>query len=322
MALLLDSAETAIQRAFLDAVFLARGAVDIQALILALERGDIAEALDLLRLDDARLWPLQEAIRTSFIDGAWSAASGLPASLQGRFGFNGRHPRAEAIIADQGAELVEVIQADHVDAMRAVILDGMQRNRVAPSVARDITGRMNQITKRREGGIIGLTSQQTDYVIRARQQLQDLDPRYFTRERRDRRFDAAVKRAINDGKPLSPAEIERIVSRYKDRLLDYRGKLIARNEAHTAQASGRHEAYLQMLADPEVEAVTVRWQHSPQRQGRPDHIGMDGQKVMIGQDFVLPDGTRMSHPHDPRGGAKHSAGCKCIGIYRPVYRRD
>lgn len=317
---LLATWEPRIRESFMAAVYHARGQIDLAALIDAIERRDLLAAEQIVRLNQGALWPLQEAIRQAAVAGAMAVPGML--GIEGRFGFDGRHPRAETLLRDAGAELVQGIEADTLEATRAVIVDGIENSRPSRVVAREITGTMNPLTRRREGGIIGLTSEQTDYVINARRDLMTLDRRYFTRARRDKRFDALVRRAIESGKPLAAKYIDRIVGRYKDRLLAYRGDAIARNEAHSAQAAGRDEAFRQMLDDPEVEAVTVRWQHSPQRRPRPDHVGMDGKTVRLGEDFILPDGARMAYPHDPRGGAKHSIFCKCIAIYKPVWRRD
>lgn len=318
---LLSAYEPRVRDAFLAAIYSARAAVDLPALIEALERGDVARAVELLRLNQALLFPLDEAIRGAFLAGGQAVMPVLPRLVSATWAFDGRHPRAEAWIAEKGAQLVQGIGAD-LDAVRGVILSGLEESRGAREVALDITGRMNPATGRREGGIIGLTTQQTDYVISARQQLHNLDPAYFERQLRDRRFDALVRKAIRDGKPLSRADIDRITGRYKDRLLKARGDLIARNETFTAQAAGRDEAYRQIATRPDVQTVTVRWQHSPQRRGRPDHIAMDGKKITLGETFELPDFTRMKHPHDPAGGAKHSANCKCIAVYRVELRGD
>lgn len=319
---LLAGAEKQIREAFLSAVYAARGRVDLGALIDALERRDIEAAVEMLRFDQSLLWPLEEAVRGTFLQGGASVAGSLPAGLQGRFGFNGRHPRAEAIIRQIGAALVTAVEQEQIEAVRLVMTDAMETNRPAREVALDITGRMNRFTRQREGGIIGLTSQQTDWVINSRRDLNTLDERYFTRALRDKRYDATVRKAIKDGKPLAAADVDRIVNRYKDRMLDYRGKIVARNEAFSAQAAGRHEAYQQMLDMPEVATITKRWIHGFSREPREDHKAMNGTVLRFDEDFVMSDGARMAYPHDPRGGAKHSISCKCTVFYRAVPRKD
>ncbi|MEP5730818.1 MAG: hypothetical protein ABJL67_15780 [Sulfitobacter sp.] len=108
----------------------------------------------------------------------------------------------------------------------------------------------------------------------------------------------------------------RVTEAYKAKASGARAKRVAANEAFTAQASGRDEAYRQLVEDGKVESATVRWQHNLSILPRHDHVDMEGTVNQVGEDFVFPDGTRMSHPHDPRGGAEHSNGCRCIGVYR------
>ncbi|QBX34594.1 hypothetical protein E4191_07625 [Paracoccus liaowanqingii] len=319
---LLATADADVRAAFLAAVYAARGRVDLGGLIALLEANDVAGAVEMLRFDQAVLWPLEEAVRRSYLSGGAAVDGFAPSGIEGRFGFNARHPRAEADIARIGGDLIGQIEQQQVEAVRAVILDGMENNRGSRPVALDITGRLSRATGRREGGIIGLTGDQADWVINARRDLEGLDRSYFQRALRDKRFDGTVRKAIEAGKPLAAADVDRITGRYKDRVLDYRGKLIARNEAHTAQAAGRHEAYRQMLDRPDIEAVTCRWIHGFSREARPDHKRMDGEVRSFGEGFVMDDGTVMQYPHDPAGGVRHSASCRCTAFYRAIPRRS
>lgn len=316
---LLKTYEPRIRKAFADAIRAARGSVDQRALIAALEARDIERAVQLLRLNQAVLFPLTDAARSAYVAGADLVAPTLPSAIAGAFAFDGMHPRAISWIQEHGASLVQGIVDDSEIATRNALISGLQEGRGTRDVARDITGRM--INGQRRGGILGLTSEQTDYAISARRELQDLDSHYFTRKLRDRRFDGRVRKAIREGRQLSQADIDQITGRYKDRMLAHRGRLIAQNETFTAQAEGRSEAMRQVLERDDVEAVTKRWQHSPQDNGRAGHIAIDGTVIDFDEDFILPDGVAMSQPHDPRGGAKHSVSCKCVCIYRTRLKR-
>ena len=126
---LLADADAAVREAFLAAVYAARARIDLDALIALLEAGDIEGALNLLRLDQAVLWPLEEAIRRSYLEGGSAVDAFAPRGTAGAFGFNGRHWRAEAAISRLGAELVVQIEREQTQAVRAVILDGVQTGR-------------------------------------------------------------------------------------------------------------------------------------------------------------------------------------------------
>lgn len=324
--------EPTIRKAFERAITQAAGAVDQQALLAALDAGDIERAVQLLRLNQAMLFPLDDAIRAGYLIGGSLAASDMPRVIAGRFAFNGRHVRAEAWVREHVGGLIQGIEQDGIDTTRRVIREGLEAGRSHKAVAREITGR--KIGNRRVGGYLGLTTEQADSIINARSMLADPAriAEYFTRDREtgrmkpryalsDRRFDVRVKKAIAEGRALSGPDLDQAMEAHRAKALGYRGRVIAKTEAHTAQAAGREEAFAQIMEDPEVETVTVRWQHNLSVDPREDHRAMDGKVITLGETFDFPD-ARMKHPHDPAGGAKHSVHCRCIAIYRTRLRRD
>jgi hypothetical protein len=313
---LLRRYEREVAQAFIAAIQAARGQVSVTLLASALDRGDLAEAGRLLAMNQQVLFPLTEATRSAYVAAGLAVADTAPAAMS--FAFDGRHTRAEAWVSRQAGTLVQAITDDTLPMLRSVLADGLERGVSGRTVALDITGRLNRATGRREGGFLGLTSQQTEYAINARRQLQDLDAGYFTRALRDRRYDPMVRRAIRDGQPLSAADIERVTMRYRDRLADHRGRTIARNEAHTALAAGRNEGFAQVTEAGAT--VTVRWQWNDGGQNpREDHQAMSTAPARpYGEPFVFPDGAAMQYPHDPAGGPEHSIGCRCIAVYRVV----
>jgi hypothetical protein len=321
-----------IRKAFEQAIQQAAGAVDQAALIELLESNQIERAVELLRLNRAIMFPLDEAIRTVFIAGGTMVAADLPRGVSGRFGFDGRHVRAEAWVREHVGNLIQGIEQEGIETTRRVIREGLEAGRSSRVVAREITGR--KVGTRRVGGYLGLTSEQTDQVLRARSILSDPDQirDYFVKDRKtgrmkpryklsDRRFDTRIKKAIAEGKALSGKDLDDVIEAHRSKALGARGRLVAKTESHTALAAGREEAYQQLTDNPEVETVTVRWQKSPRINDRPDHLAMDGTVITFGETFNFAD-ARMKHPHDPAGGAKHVANCGCIAVYRARFRRD
>jgi hypothetical protein len=137
----------------------------------------------------------------------------------------------------------------------------------------------------------------------------------------DRRYDKQVRKAIAEGRALDKATIDRIAKAHDARLLKARGDTIAKNEAFTAQAQGRAEAYRQLMDSGKVETIKKRWQHASAKDPRHDHRALDGAEVDLDASFVMGDGTRMQYPHDPAAGPEHTIGCRCSVIYVPQFRR-
>ena len=87
-----------------------------------------------------------------------------------------------------------------------------------------------------------------------------------------------------------------------------RAELIARTEMATARNAG-HLQGLEAAGIKYKEWVAVT---RDRKSGDRRHNEMDGIRVPVGQDFTLPDGTRMSAPGI--GPVKHTANCRCTVI--------
>lgn len=215
------------------------------------------------------------------------------------------------------------IVTDQLEAIRQTVETGLADGRNPRNVALDLVGRLNRQTGRREGGIVGLTSQQAGYVINARKQLEALDAGYFDRKLRDKRFDRTVAKAIREEKPLSRADIDRILGRYADRLLAHRGEVIGRTEAIAALHAGQFEAARQLVDSGKVRAdqITKVWDATGDARTRLTHAAMDGQAVKLNEAFISPSGARMLHPHDVSLGAPADEiiQCRCFMAIKVKY---
>lgn len=322
---LLAAHEPLIRQAFEVAIQNAHAALDFDALVRAVSANDFNRAADMLRINQALLFPLEDAIRTATIAGGLSVS--LPRGVKGAFGFNGRHPRAEALIAEAGARLVSEIGSPGVEAVRAVLLQGQQEGIGAQAIARRLAGTINPTTGIREGGVMGLDGPRAMRSARVREILSDPEqiadyfkgskPRYTST---DRRFDASVRRAIAEGRALDKATIDKIAKAHDARLLKARGDTIARNEAYTAQAQGRHEAYQQLIDNGQAESVKKRWQHATAKNPRHNHKALDGVEVDMSESFSLGTGT-IRYAHDPLAPAEEKLGCRCTTVFIPQYKR-
>ena len=318
-----------IRQAFEAAVQNAHGSVDFAALVEAVQRNDLERAADILRLNQAMLWPLEEAIRAAFYAGGATVA--LPKGIAGAFSFDGRHVRAEQIVSEVGARLVTEIGSPGVEPIRAMILQGQRDGVGVQATARRLAGTINRATGIREGGIMGLDRPRADRSVRVREILGDPElisdyfkgskPRYTST---DRRFDKQVRTAIAEGRAMDKTTIERIAKAHDARLLKARGQTIARNEANRAQAQGRAEAYQQLMDGGKVEAIKKRWDHATSKNPRHSHQELDGVEVDLNETFEVRAGGMVAqarYPHDPSLGPEHTIGCRCGVIYIPQYKR-
>lgn len=253
------------------------------------------------------------------------------------FRFDMTNPRAENRIRSEAATRIAGYVDEQVETARKVIADGFARGEGPQTIATDIAGRINPISKRREGGIVGLSDPQASYVDSMRARLLSGDPdemvkvlgRFDTDGKwipgtgmtlRDRRYDGAVKRAIAaiaKGKPnpLTRDKIDELTAKYSDRLLAKRADDIARTETAQGVMMARAEATKQALDKSGMDAAAVEkfWRHlGGLHHARDWHLAMNGKSVTgIDAVFHMPDGSLMLHSHDPQGGAKNNVACRC-----------
>lgn len=313
----LDRLEPDIAQAFRQAVEEITNAARLDALASALEMGDLDRAVRAAGLTDARWVALTEGIRRAYLEGGRMLASDAPARVG--FAFDLNNPRAEAWLRGNSSRLVTRINDDQREAIRIALEAATNRGQGPRRTALDIVGRINRATGRREGGIVGLTSNQARAVENARDELLSGNPSrmngYFARERRDRRFDRIVQRAIDEGRPVAAADVQRITARYSDRLLELRGSVIARTEALQGFNAAQDEALRQAVDQGLIrEQNIVRiWNTASDARVRDTHDGMNGQRVALGEPFQTDDGQRLMYPGDSSLGASAAniIQCRC-----------
>jgi len=304
--------EPAVRQAFTEAVQRWAGQVPLADLIALIEEGQIAAALELVRIPDAWMTPTNEAVRAAFIAGGLTAGDLVTAAVRARFGF-GVNPRAEAWARSTSSRMIDGVN-ENLPEIQGYIAQAVDKGIPARQIALEITGRVDPATRRRTGGLLGLNSTQTDAAIKARQQLDGLDDDYFTRKLRDKRYDATVRKAIRDGKPLTRAQIDKISGSYKDRLLAYRGKVIARTEALNALRAGQHEGFRQMLDAGLVAGLEVKWLDTADGRTRDSHVALGGLPAQpFGTPFISPaTGALMDFPGDTSHGARGEDVIQCF----------
>lgn len=325
---LLKQHDRQIEAAFIDAIEDIADRAQIGRITEALRRGDIETALRAIGIQDESFDAVADAVARAYADAGRTTAANLPmqrvaGGLQAVFRFNTRNIQAEQWLKNKSSELVTRIGQGQREMAREALRAGMEAGRNPNSVALDIVGRIDRASNRRSGGVLGLNGPQEQYVRNARKELSGTDvaglKNYLRRERRDKRFDPTVRKAIKSGEKLTAKQVDQITGRYSDRLLKLRGNTIARTEAIHSLAAAQHESYRQAIESGAVnaESVTVRWK-ATMRNTRDSHVVLHNTEIPFGGTFVSIYGSRLRFPGDTMYGALAGdiVNCACMPEYR------
>jgi len=331
-----EGMEPAMQRAYLAQVKLVVDAATVAEVERLIAEEDENGLVALLSL--GALAAFLELARNVYLAGAKFEIKAIviPKDL-GRFEFDVRKPEPEQWLVEKAAEIRRDADLNVREAIRAVI--GSRSRIVTHSVqvevgatpmtrsprqaALDLLGRVSAQTGSRSGGVIGLPGNYAQYVLNARQQLLSGSPdemrNYLQRKRRDRRFDSIVNRAINAGKPVAQADVDKIAGRYADRLMKTYAEMLSKAEALESFGAGRDQVYEQLIAQGlDRDSVTKTWRDRADKKVRHTHSAMGGQEVQKDQPFQSPNGALLRYPGDSALGAGWSerANCRCSAIYK------
>lgn len=314
-----------IRTAFYAAIENVVDNVILNQVIAAIESGNLERAFRTLGMSTAALRPLTAAIELAFEEGGQGMGATFPRYLNTpgarlAFHFDVRNRRAEDWLREKSSELVTLIESETRYNIRNQLEIGLSEGRNPRNIALDIVGRIDPATGKRSGGIIGLTTNQQFWSESARAKLLSLDKSYFEMELRDKRFDRTVAAAIRDGKPLSIDTVDKLIARYRDNALKYRGDSIARTESVQSLNRSEWEATKQAVEMGAVKesAVQREWDDTGDKRTRWTHRKLNGQRVGIDEPFVSPSGARMMFPGDSSLGASGSETIHCRCRVRSV----
>lgn len=178
---LLDRLSPQVAAAFEQSIANIQSDARLRVLEDAIRRQDVQALIDALGLEDAYFAPLDRALRDAYEQGGdWamqqfvSMAAAQGAEVRAR--FDNRNRRAEAWLREQSSRLIVEIQEDQRKAAREALERSLARGDGPRTTALDLVGRINRATGQREGGIVGLTSQQSAWADNALDELTSGDP--------------------------------------------------------------------------------------------------------------------------------------------------
>lgn len=290
--------EPQIEVAFLSMVELVRSELDLGRLADLVESGDFTGAFDLVRRGLGRM------------NLAWSDTFVVAGRQTGEFltrrvdeviiDFDQANLRAVEAMRNNQLRLVREFEEQQRRATQQALLEGIRRGANPREQARAFRDS------------IGLTEQQQRFVDNYRRALENLDRNALRRELRDRRFDPTVERAIREGTPLSQERIDRMVERYRQRMIKHRAEVIARTEALRAVHEGVDEMYIQAIEDGQLQPdQLVRiWNTAKDERVRGSHRSMHLQERQIGERFTSGAGNTTTRPGG-FGIASEDILCRC-----------
>lgn len=344
---LADKLEPVMRAAFMEIIADIVNGADLSAIISALKDGDIDGAIAAVNISRAAFRPVDLAVMSAFEAGGVSAMAALPVmrdqtGAQIRIRFDVRNPAAENRILTHSGRLITGFTDEMIDISRRVFSEGLQQGIAPRQSALKLIGEIDKKTGRRAGGMIGLNNPQSIWVENA---IADLEQKtivrvidgveveykgslkkYLTRDARDRRFDGQINKAIESGKPLDDAAINKITGRYSDRLLKSRAETIGRSETMEALNASRIASYSQIADETGVSVIDAEkvWKATKDTRTRHQHADMDGVSVMgLDTPFTMPDGSLMQYPCDGSlgAGAHQRINCRCTVFIRLNYMK-
>lgn len=321
--------EPSLSKAILGALQAQAAAVDLDAIAEALKSGDVNKVMALLQM------PPAEGVTNALQDAVWSAGGVAAKTINDRiagaaFQFNRLNPRLIDWLQTYSLGLIRQIDETTREGVREVLISGMRAGQNPRDQARSIKP------------VIGLTARQAKAVDNFKKELESFHLRggaagwnlggkisrapggaqtyaldadgnvkdgILERRLRDFRFDGTLKNAMATGKPLTEAQIDKMVAAYSRKYLQFRAQTIARTEALRTTNFGIQDAWRQAIDEFKVPEQLVRRQWIVARDERLCEIcgpipAMNPKRgVKFGQPFNTPQGPMTLPPAHPN--------CRC-----------
>lgn len=307
-----------IQKAFVEMMQTVVDRAVIDDMVAAIERNDFEAVFTSTGFSPAVLNNILNKLEIVYEDSAVKEMRLFKSRV--RPIFNIRNLAAENDLKTFSSSFITNITAEARESVRLTMANGLSLGLNPRDTALNIAGRKDKITGRRTGGTIGLSSNQTKWVNDLRLKLANLDESYFQMGLRDKRFDSIVRKAIEEGKPLSQDKINQLVGSYSDKALKFRADMISRTETMQSINRGRYAAYVQAIEDGVIKKENVKkwWDDTGDGKTRPSHLmlgKMYGSNNPIPFDdfFVTMTGDKLMYPGDISTSPKASEiiHCRC-----------
>ena len=201
--------EADMTRAIVAEIRALQGDVSLKEIAEAIGVASPDEVLELLNAQGTA--GIGTSLEPKIVEGAATGAKLASKELGQVVVLDMRRPHFNRWLKDHMGEMIKQTTGTSIDALNVTLRDGIKRGRHPMNLARDLKGS------------IGLTEPHAKAVARRRAQL------------------------LADGMP--EAQVDKVIARYREKLLRYRARNIARTEAHTAINRGRKGLWDQLTDD-------------------------------------------------------------------------
>lgn len=241
--------EPDIRDAFIEAVERVRRGADVSSITEALKRGDVEAAVAALELDAllARLRGMVESLTEVYLRGGATMAEAIASGYTGRpieFRFDTYSDSVVQFVRSYQFDLVQNIDRDTRDAVRAVMSEGYRAQLAPSAMARELRD------------AVGLNERQGRALSNFKRALEKGDAAMATQRALGVRLEQRVRRTIRDGGRKE--QIAELVEAYRQRLIRQRAEAIARTESIRMLNAGQHEALRQAVGDGALNGNTLK----------------------------------------------------------------
>lgn len=295
---LLKETEASLQSGFLVLIRAILGQQSLDAVEELILQGRTLDALDLIIPSVAAF---ADQVSSGFVTSGSDTAASIALLTNSPVSFNQTSAPAVNFMAENRSRIIAQFTQDQrratSRAVGASIINGTARQQAAAL-----------------RGSIGLTELQVLALEKFRTNLANLSRDALERQLRDRGLEAAVRRAITTDTPLTLAQIESMVERYRQRLLIFRARVVAQSEALRVVNAGNLSMFQQAVDLGLLDGTSIqrRWKTAGDGNVRNSHASMDGQKRGLNEPFISGAGARLRFPGDPNGGLAETINCRCV----------
>jgi hypothetical protein len=247
---------------------------------------------------------LTSIIDEAFLAGATGAYYEIPKKFQDAFNFDPQNTNTAKFLKQYKIDLIREITDTSKEAIRDTLAEGYANQKGSTKIAREI----------RE--VVGLTQTQAKAVRNFRNQL-ETQSTLGTTAPKNRRLNAIdrriAQRQIREG-GMSQKQIDDMVDKYTQSLINKRSKDIARTESHRAYHAGRLDSINQQIEQGLLPKTTRKVDITAKDERvRATHRVIpsmnNGTKgIPINQPFKTPMGNRMYPPYD--------VNCRCSYYFK------